>query len=203
MVQRAEHAVSGAGRLMDPTEFKKLALAEMPAVYRLAVYLSSAQEAEDLVQETYLRAFRSMHSFKPNEHGIRPWLFKILHNVLYSRLSRDRQQREAIEQLRLDAPASATPETHAQSFAGVSNIDWEQVDSRLRDAVMELPLAHRTTFLLHVEGLRYREIAAITEIPIGTVMSRLCRARAMLNKKLSTLAAEQGINPTERRLPSK
>lgn len=176
---------------MDPEVFRTLALAEMQAVYRLAYHLTRRpDEVDDLVQETYLRAFKSMASFRPGEHGIRPWLFKILHNALNTRLSQEQRQRELAEGFhheRLSAPASQ------ESFS-LSQIDWERVDERLKAAIHELPLAQRTTFLLNaVEGFGYREIAEVTDVPIGTVMSRLYRTRMTLSFQLAALAVEQGM----------
>lgn len=176
---------------MDQQEFRQLAVAEMDAVYRLAVYLTNAQEAEDLVQETFLRAFRFMSSFKATEHGMRPWLFKILHNVLNSRHSTDQKQRSAMDQLAHEGPLAADPVTEH----GPLGIDWEQVDERLKAAIADLPLPYRTVFLLcAVEDLRYRDVAEITGVPIGTVMSRLYRTRGILAKRLVEMATERGFD---------
>lgn len=163
----------------------------MEAVHRLAYHLARRpDEVDDLVQETYLRAFRSANGYRITEHGIRPWLFKILHNVLNSRLARERRQRELVEELQHESP-----EPHAGDEAGaLATIDWNHVDERLKAAIHELSLAHRTTFLLcAVEGLSYQEIADVTEAPIGTVMSRLHRARAILATRLADLASEHGM----------
>ena len=170
---------------MDRKTFTEMALAEMAAVYRLASYLSSAQEADDLVQETYVRAFRSIDTYNPSDHGMRPWLFKILHNVLYDRLSSDQRRRVTLDALREEQAArTESPADQASSSPG-REIDWEQVDGRLRTAIEGLPLHHKSIFLLSaIEGLRYREIAAVADVPIGTVMSRLCRARALLASQL-------------------
>ena len=178
---------------MDHDDFRKLALSEMDAVYRLAYHLTQrGQEAADLVQETYLRAFRAADGFQPTAHGIRPWLFKILHNVVHTRASRDHRQRQVLE----EAQAMATPSHGSQDepFTDLSNLNWEEVDERLKQAIDALPLPHRTAFLLcAVEGLRYREIADVMDVPVGTVMSRLHRARTLLSNQLTGLAAERGM----------
>lgn len=178
---------------MDPEAFSKLALAEMDAIYRLAYHLAQhSQEADDLVQETYLRAFKSAAGFRPNEHGIRPWLFKILHNVLNTRLSQEHRQRELVEGLHHE-PAPA-PSGGDDAPPSVRTIDWDNVDQRLKAAIQDLSLPHRAVFLLcAVEGLSYGEVAEVTEVPVGTVMSRLYRARAILAERLADLAAERGI----------
>lgn len=174
---------------VTPEEFRKLALGEMEAVYRLAYHLArQPEEADDLVQEAYLRAFRSAESYKPSDHGVRPWLFKILHNVINTRLSQQLRHREILEELRhQSAPPPSVPD--------LSQIDWERIDERLKAAIAELSPAQRTAFLLcAVEGMTYREIAEITEVPIGTVMSRLYRARAVLAERLVSLATERGLH---------
>jgi RNA polymerase sigma-70 factor (ECF subfamily) len=77
------------------------------------------------------------------------------------------------------------------SGQALADLDWEQVDERLKRAIHDLPLAYRTVFLLaSIEGLKYREIAEVLEMPIGTVMSRLFRARTTLLEALTDLAGE-------------
>jgi RNA polymerase sigma-70 factor (ECF subfamily) len=175
---------------IDGKEFRSLAMAELPAVYRMAFHwAANAPDADDLVQETYLRAFKAENSFKLGEIGVRPWLLRILHNAFLTRVKR----------AKLEPVASEIAETMAEQrgedadLAGqaLADLDWEQVDQRLKRAIQELPLTYRTAFLLSaIEGLKYREIAEILEMPIGTVMSRLFRARTMLLEQLSDLAGE-------------
>ncbi len=177
---------------MELDAFNKLVLAEMEAVYRLAYHLARhAQEADDLVQETYLRAFKSAAAYRDNERGVRPWLFKILHNVLNTRLAKEHRQRELIDDLQQQPAVEPTAEA---SVAELSKLDWDHVDARLKSAIADLPIPHRAVFLLcAVEDLGYREIADILDIPVGTVMSRLYRSRVMLAARLVDLAAEHGI----------
>ena len=183
---------------MDPISFHTLALAEVDAVHRFALHLSrSHHEAEDLVQETYLRALRSAEQFKPGEHGMRPWLFKILHNVLHTRRSRDRRARETLRQIEpaAVAPLLPPPGDHHQETA--TGVNWDTTDERLYRAIRDLPVPHRTVFLLSaVEDLKYREIADVVGVPVGTVMSRLSRARAVLARQLGDLAAERNLHRT-------
>jgi len=168
-------------------EFRRLVLQELDAVHRLAYHLShSEHEADDLVQETYLRAFKSSGTFHLTEHGPRPWLFKILHNVYRTR--RERQGREP-------APADDLEDRVASPEALPADLDWEQVDERLKRAIDALAPAYRTVLLLWaIEGFKYREIAEITEVAIGTVMSRLFRARQILSEQMAGLAAERRIS---------
>ena len=177
---------------MDIEQFRNAVLAELDAVYRLAYHLArQPQEADDFVQETYLRAFKSADSYRASQHGVRPWLFKILHNVIHTRLAQELRQREVLDELGhhpVSAPSEAAP------VADLSQIDWERIDERLKAAIGELPLPQRTAFLLcAVEDMSYREIAEVTDVPIGTVMSRLYRARTALAERLAALATERGM----------
>ena len=182
---------------MSAEEFRNLVLAELDAVYRLAYHLArQPQEADDFVQETYLRAFRSADSYKASDHGVRPWLFKILHNVIHTRLSQELRQREVLDELKHQ---QAVPQSEFVPVPDLSHIDWDRIDERLKAAIGELPLAQRTAFLLcAVEEMTYREIADVTEVPIGTVMSRLYRARAVLAERLAPLATERGLGREEK-----
>ena len=177
---------------MEESAFRELIIAEIDAVFRLGCHLTrSRQEADDVVQETYLRALRSASTFALAAHGVRPWLFKILHNVIFSRGARQQREREVMDDVR-HGVAGAT--AHGMNADAMTAIDWDDVDERLKAAVVALPLVYRATFLLSaVEGLTYREIADVTDVPAGTVMSRLSRARAALAADLAGLAAEHRL----------
>ena len=178
---------------VDSAAFRELALAEMDAVYRMAMHLSRhPDEASDLVQETYLKALRSEDRFELRDQGVRPWLFKILHNNFYTRVSR--QKREPT--LGDDLPEQSIPSEVDEPGPAwdLASLDWEQVDDRLKHAIEELPDHYREVLLLwSVEGLKYREIAEVLDVPLGTIMSRLYRARSILSERLADLAAEAGI----------
>lgn len=182
---------------MDHDEFLKLAMAELEPVHRLAYHLAHRPgEADDMVQETYVRAFKSSATYRPGERGIRPWLFKILHNVINTRISAEHRQREVLDGLQQEP---AVRHDSAAAPTDVARIDWDAIDERLKAAIQDLSLPHRTVFLLcAVEGLSYREIADVTESPIGTVMSRLFRARTILAERLAVLAAERGLGRGEK-----
>ena len=186
---------------MNDADFRQLILAELDAVVRLACHLTrSRTEADDVVQETYLRALRSSHTFQLASFGVRPWLFKILHNVISTRGARTQREHEVMNEHRDAMSPNAADGDVAASVQG-SSIDWDHVDERLKVAVAELSLPFRTTFLLSaVEGLTYHQIADVTQVPVGTVMSRISRARAALAKRLSEFAAEQGIGRVEKRV---
>jgi RNA polymerase sigma-70 factor, ECF subfamily len=170
---------------LDHDCFCQLALAELPAVYRLAHHLASCpHEVEDLVQDTYLHALKSASTFELRECGIRPWLFKILHNVMHARLGQRERESKLRDGLKHhnDGHDPAPPEPLGSA---VDRIPWENVDQRLKRAVDALPLQQKSVFLLWAaEGLRYRQIAEIVDAPVGTVMSRLHRARNTLANDL-------------------
>lgn len=179
---------------MDPAEFRELAMAEIDAVYRMAMHLARhPDDAADLVQETYLKALGAERRFELQDgKGVRPWLFKILHNNFYSRVQKRRREPTLGDDL---PPTTVDSEVDAPPPAwDLEHMDWEQVDDRLKQAIDDLPEHYREVLLLWaVEGLKYREIAGVLGVAIGTVMSRLYRARTQLSEKLGDLAAEYGI----------
>lgn len=178
---------------VESEAFRQLAMTEIDAVYRMAIHLARDPEvASDLVQDTYLRAFRAEGNFELRERGVKPWLFKILHNTFYTRITRTKRAPVAVESL--DQTPDDSHELGDAPCWDLSTLDWEQVDDRLKSAIDELPDHYRQVLLLwSVEGLRYREVADVLEVPLGTVMSRLYRARAILSEQLGSLAAEHGI----------
>ena len=197
---------------MDAEEFRRRALAEFETVGRLARHLASrAQDAEDLVQETYVRAFRSSGSYRERGDGLglRPWLLKILHNAAKDRQSAEQRQRELAEELRnhngtqVGQAAAGNGNGNGAAEPGaageLASVDWDGVDERLRAGVAGLTLTLRAPLLLFAAGLHYREIAQVLELPVGTVMSRLHRARTALCSQLAELADELRIAQPGRR----
>lgn len=171
--------------------FEELSLDHIEAVYRLALQLvRHPDEASDLVQETYLKALRVADRFEEQGGGIRPWLFKILHNVFYTRLARAKRAPMSVDELHGAVADSPAPDEPGPAW-DISRLDWDHVDERLKSAIEHLRPEYRTVLLLWaVEGLKYREIAEIQDIPIGTVMSRLHRARSILADQLAEFAEE-------------
>ncbi len=179
---------------LDREEFESKALEHLDALYRMALQLSHRPEdASDLVQETILKAIKASSRFEPKGGGIRPWLFKILRNVFFSRVVRDQRNPLASENIHFHASARPGPD-EAEPAWNLAALNWEHVDERLKSAIDSLSVEYREVLLLWgVEGMKYREIALILDVPIGTVMSRLFRARAALVAQLGPLAAEAGI----------
>lgn len=179
---------------MDREQFEKLALEHLDALYGMAMQLSRRpEEAADLVQETYVKALQASDRFEESGGGIRPWMFKILHNVFYTRFSKAKRDAAAVEDLSDAVSAEAGPGEASPAW-DLASLDWEQVDGRLKTAIDHLRPEYRTVLLLWgVEGMKYRQIADIQNIPIGTVMSRLHRARSILAEELKELAEEKRL----------
>ena len=145
---------------MDPDAFHNLAMAEVDAVYRFAHHLARhRQEAEDLVQETYLQALRACDRFVPTEYGIRPWLFKILHNLVNTRLAKGGRDRKLLARYGAESDGNGraggppTDDAAVESAVVWERVNWDGVDGRLKAAVLDLPLDQRVAFLLSaVEG---------------------------------------------------
>lgn len=162
--------------------FEELAMPLFGSIFNLAHWLVGNQsDAEDLVQETYLKAMRGFSSFQPGTN-FRAWIFRILRNTFLSSCSKlDRHMTVAMdveEDFETLATSSATPESLLLENSGVDAI---------RSAIAQLPLIFREVILLcDVEDRSYREIAEILSIPIGTVMSRLARARRGVRDRLSS-----------------
>lgn len=177
--------------------FRELAIAEMDSVYRMAYHLTrNPEEASDMVQETYLRALKAETKFELREAGIRPWLFKILHNCFYTRMGKKKREPMLVEEFHSESTGLA-PDQPAPAW-DLASMDWEHVDERLKHAIDELADPYRNVLLLWaIEGLKYREIAEIVDVPLGTVMSRLYRAREILSTKLADLASEVGIKTSD------
>src|SRR2546423_1710136 len=168
---------------LDRAQFEGLAMEHLDMLYRMARRLTRDQaSAEDLVQETYLRALRSYESFDLQEFGIRPWLLRILHNVHNTRFKREKRQPQAVDDQQLQSAAPALPEDPNVAAAG--NV-WDGMDEQLVQAMDDLPEEYRSVLTLWaIEDLSYKEIAEALDVPIGTVMSRLHRARQRLSEQL-------------------
>lgn len=154
----------------------------------------NAHDAEDLVQETVLRAYRSFSSFEIREFGIRPWLLKILYNLFLNREARAKRGPKTAEQVELESIVAPESMSRAEPDVGAPLIDLDGLDDEVKNAIDQLPLEFRTVVLLWAtRELSYNEIAEILEVPIGTVMSRLHRARQQLVRSLQTYATENGV----------
>ena len=153
--------------------FEELAMPLFDSLYNFARWLvQNSNDAEDLVQETYLKALRSFGSFQQGTN-FRAWIFRILRNTFLS--SRSRLDRRMTVAINAEDESPAFPQT----FATPESLLIERSNNdAVRRAIAHLPVIFREVILLcDVEEASYREIAEILSIPIGTVMSRLARAR--------------------------
>jgi RNA polymerase sigma factor (sigma-70 family) len=165
--------------------FEELAIPLFDSLYNFARWLTKNQnDAEDLVQETYLKAFRSFASFAPGTN-FRAWMFQILKNTFLGSCSKLERRMTLAMDSEEDLPTtSATPES---MLMGRTDIE------AVRSAIEQLPVIFREVILLSdVEDAPYREIAEILSIPIGTVMSRLARARKMVRDSLRSTHVQRG-----------
>jgi RNA polymerase sigma-70 factor (ECF subfamily) len=196
----AAAGVTDRGAALKPTvqQFEQLALEQLDTLYRVARRLArDPSRAEDLVQETYVRALRARETFDLKAHGIRPWLLRIMHNVHVSRAEREVRQPAAVVHDQLEAaPSKGTAGAGAGGDAsGVWNLgSFDSMDERLVHAIESLAPEYQVVLMLWaVDELSYKEIADACGIPIGTVMSRLYRARQRLSEQLRSYATREGI----------
>ena len=173
---------------LSQQQFERLALEQMDTVYRVARRLTRREDrAEDLVQETYLRAIRAKDTFNLEEYGIRPWLLRILYNLHVSKGQRDTRQPIAMDDEHLQMVEQGTN----GDALPIDPTSFEGMDQRLVRAIEGLPPEYQAVMLMWaVEELSYKEMAHVLDVPIGTVMSRLHRARQRLADQLRDLAVE-------------
>ena len=182
---------------MSSDPFETEALSFLDALYRTALRMTRSEaDAEDLVQETYIRAFRFREQFTPGTN-LKAWLFRILTNTFINTYRRRQTQPEFTELDGVDEFSLYKRMSDLKTSSGAGNPETEfldgLVDSEVKDALSELPEKFRQVVLLDVEGFSYKEIAEMLDIPIGTVMSRLHRGRKFLQKRLLDLAQQRGI----------
>ncbi|HEY1767064.1 MAG TPA: sigma-70 family RNA polymerase sigma factor [Terracidiphilus sp.] len=169
--------------------FEQLALPLAPALYNVAYWLARNDvDAEDLVQEAFLKGLRGFGSFEPGSN-FKAWMFRILRNTyLTSRTGLAARRTVALEDELGDQGEAATeflPEGAIDRRTPEMNLMRLNDSAALEGAMEKLPPPLLEVILLcDVEEMKYREIAAILEVPIGTVMSRIARARAFLRREL-------------------
>ena len=188
-------------------EFEEVALPHLDAMFNMAFNLTrNRKDAEDLVQEAYLRAYRFFDSYKSGTH-IKAWLFRILRNTFINRYRATRARPDEVDFSKVESTYESVidqdyvreqqPESPEERvMAGV-------LDEQVAEALGAVPEDYRTVVIMAlVEGMSYKDIAAALEIPIGTVMSRLHRGRKLLQSELFEYAASRGIIKRPSRVPS-
>jgi RNA polymerase sigma-70 factor (ECF subfamily) len=177
------------------SRFEADALPLLPGMYSAAYRLTrNAADAEDLVQETFLRAYRAFHQFEEGTN-LKAWLYRILMNTFINDYRKRQRQPQTVSD---DEIAdwylySKMAESGAEPSAETSVIE-ALPDEDVQEALSSLPEQFRMAVLLaDVEGFSYKEIAEIMGVPIGTVMSRLHRGRKALEKRLWDVVHERGL----------
>lgn len=156
--------------------FEQLVLPHLDAAYNLARWLASSSEAEDIAQDAMLRAYRAFDGFRGED--AKPWLLAIVRNCYYTAAARHARRRSVPLADEPDIAADA-PDPEASAVAA-------DLARRLNEAIAALPDEFREALVLReMEDMSYRQIAGVTDVPIGTVMSRLARARALLRERLN------------------
>lgn len=181
--------------------FQEEAIPHLDAVYRFALRLSAApDQAEDLVQETFLRAYRSWDQYTPGTQ-CKSWLFTICRNVFLRQRERGQRHDEIVARnVNREGPGANPINPVWSTVAGVDpegEFFHEIVDDEILRAIDALPEEYRTAVVLSdLEGLPYGEIAELMGVPVGTVKSRLFRGRRQLQQVLYEYAVEMGYIPS-------
>ncbi len=182
----------------ERTEFDELLSPQFDKLFGFALRMTQNRpDAEDLLQESIFRAFRGFSGFRRGTN-FKAWMFRIVTNCFIS--SRRRAKRAP---LLMDLDSVSDASTAATDEIADGNTDWDEVYGRVvedevKQALDELPEEFRAPLLLSsLGGLRYKEIAEVLGVPIGTIMSRLFRARQRLRRSLRAYAEERGIQVAE------
>ncbi len=185
----------GFGQKKRRAEFEETALVHMPSLFSAAVRMTgNPRDAEDLVQDTVLKAFRFFHRYESGTN-IKAWLFKILTNTFINSYRKKVRERDQLGIAESDSvlERGALPDAWG-TLPGPEQVFFSNVMSdEVKRAIEDLPVDFRVAVMLRdLEDFSYQEIADMLDCPLGTVMSRLYRGRRMLQKRLLDYAVREG-----------
>jgi RNA polymerase sigma-70 factor (ECF subfamily) len=174
--------------------FERDALQYMNQLYAAAMrYTKNPEDAQDLVQDTYIKAYNSFHHFEPGTN-LKAWLYRVLTTTFINTYRKDQRRPQTSDSELEDWQiAEASSHTSDQGKSTEDVVLENLPDSDIKNALAEIPEEFRmAVYLADVEGFSYKEIAEIVGVPAGTVMSRLHRGRKQLREKLTDYARERG-----------
>lgn len=174
--------------------FERDALQYMNQLYAAAMrYTKNPEDAQDLVQDTYAKAYTSFHQFEPGTN-LKAWLYRVLTTTFINTYRKDQRRPQTSDSELEDWQiAEASSHTSDQGKSSEDVVLENLPDSDIKNALAEIPEEFRiAVYLADVEGFSYKEIAEIVGVPAGTVMSRLHRGRKQLREKLTDYARERG-----------
>jgi RNA polymerase sigma-70 factor (ECF subfamily) len=174
-------------------EFNAEAVPHMDFLYNYALRMTfNAADAEDLVQETYLKAFRFWDSYEQGTN-IRAWLFRIMKNAYINRYRKEKKEPEKVEYQEVENFYNNVREGGIESSDTQETLFNNLLEDDVATAIADLPEDFRTVVILcDIEELTYEEVAEFVDCPIGTVRSRLHRGRKLLRDKLLEYARKRG-----------
>lgn len=180
----------------DHAEFEEIAMPHADALFGAAMRMTRDRtQAEDLVQETLLRAFRFWHKFQRGTN-IKAWLFRIQTNIFINRYRKKQNESKVMDDRQVDDMLDRLTVEETQHIPSDVREDFlkQVLGDEVVEALDKLPFDFRMTVLLaDMHDFSYKEIAEVLECPVGTVMSRLHRARKMLQAQLFQYAVERGV----------
>ena len=186
--------------MADQVDFENDAMTFAPQLYSAALRMTrNAADAEDVVQETYLKAYRAYGTFQEGTN-LKAWLYRILTNTYINKYRKAQRRPSEVElgELQDLYLYKRLGEQSGASRSAEEEMLEQFVDGDITEAIESLPENFRLPVLYaDVEGFSYKEIAEILDIPIGTVMSRLHRGRKALQRKLWNVAVDRGITGQE------